>query len=134
MDWDVDSSLQKVLNQLAVEPVARPIHAETGEEVFLNPAWEPPFREYRPNRPKRTSQVGVKRFDPFHSMHYDAEEAEAAPTMWIDLLEGRVEPELRNRYDALIAEFAGEVEEDRGRIFKKCFFSACERRFDHTAL
>lgn len=67
-------------------------------------------------------------------MHYDAEEAEAAPTMWIDLLEGRVEPELRNRYDALIAEFAGEVEEDKGRIFKKWFFSACERRFDHTAL
>ena len=65
---------------------------------------------------------GVKRFDPFHSMHYDAEEAEAAPTMWIDLLEGRVEPELPNRYDSLIVEFAGEVEEDRGRIFKKCSF------------
>ena len=62
-------------------------------------------------------------------MHYDAEEAEAAPTMWIDLLEGRVEAELPNRYDSLIAEFAGEVEEDRGRIFKKnVFFSACERR------
>ena len=58
VDWDVDSSLQKVLNQLQVEPVARPIDAETGEDVFLNQAWAPPFREYRPNRPKRTSQVG----------------------------------------------------------------------------
>ena len=67
-------------------------------------------------------------------MHYDEEEAEAAPTIWMDLLEGRVEPEPPNRYDTLIAEFAGEVEEDRGRICKKCFFSACEQRFDHKAL
>ena len=60
VDWDLDSSLQKVLNQLQVEPVARPVDAETGEDVFLNQAWAPPFREYRPNRPKRTSQVGWK--------------------------------------------------------------------------
>jgi len=122
VDWDVKSFLQKVLNQLPVDL----IDAETGEEVFLKPTWEPPLTEYRPNRPKRTRNIwntkpasGVTRFDPFHSMHYDAEEAEAAPTVWIDLLEGRVEPELPNRYDALIAEFAGEVEEDRGRIFIK---------------
>ena len=37
----------------------------------------------------------------------------------IDLLKERVEPELPNRYDALIAEFAGEVDEDRGKIFTK---------------
>ena len=74
-------------------------------------------------KPVKTNPAsGMKRFDPFHSVHYDAEEAEAAPTMWIDPLEGRVEPELPNRSDALIAEFAGEVEEDRGRIFKKWFF------------
>ncbi|XP_073249874.1 uncharacterized protein [Porites lutea] len=49
-------------------------------------------------KPAKTNPAsGVKRFHPFHSMHYDEEEAEAAPTMWMDLLEGRVEPEPPNR-------------------------------------
>ena len=38
---------------------------------------------------------------------------------WIDLFEGRVELELPNRYNTLIAKFAGEVEEERGRIITK---------------
>ena len=57
VDWDVDSSLQKVLNQLQVEPVARPIDAETGRS-FSESGVGAAFREYRPNRPKRTPQVG----------------------------------------------------------------------------
>ena len=35
VDWDVQSSLQTILDQLLVEPVARPIDPETGEGVFL---------------------------------------------------------------------------------------------------
>lgn len=60
-------------------------------------------------------------FDPFHSTHYhyDADEAEAVPANWTHLLEGRAEPELPNRYDALILKFSGEAEEERGRIFRK---------------
>ena len=80
-------TLSPVARQLPVQPVARPINAETGEDVFLNPAWEPPFREYQPNRSKRTRNLrntkpasGVERFDPFHSMRYNAEEAEAVPS------------------------------------------------------
>ena len=116
VDWDVDSFLQKVLNQLPVH--RRGNRGRTFSESGVGAALQGVLA--KPVKPNPTS--GMKRFDPFHSVHYDAEEAEAAPTMWIDLLEGRVEPELPNRSDALIAEFAGEVEEDRGRIFKKWFF------------
>ena len=133
VDWDVDSSLQKVLNQLQVEPVARPIDAETGRS-FSESGVGAALQRVSAKPAKTNPASGVKRFHPFHSMYCDEEEAEAAPTMWMDLSEGRVEPEPPNRYDTLIAEFAGEVEEDRGRIFKKCSFSACERRFDHKAL
>ena len=127
VDWDVGSSLQAVLDGFLVEPVARTMYAETGEEVFLNPAREPPLREYNPNQPKRTKKIantkptgGVERFDPFHSTHYYAE-AEAQ-TKWVNLLERRMEPKLPNWYEALIAEFSGEVEKERGGIFTKWRF------------
>jgi len=103
------------------------MYAETGEDVFLNPAREPPLREYHPNQPKRTKNIrstkptgGVERFDPFHSTQYYAE-AEV-PTKWVNLLERHMEPKLLNWYEALIAEFAGEVEKERGWIFTKCRF------------
>ena len=93
--------------------------AETGEDVFLNPAREPPLREYHPNQLERTKNIrstkptgGVERFDPFHSMHYYAE-AEAT-TKWVNLLERHMEPKLPNWYEALITEIAGEVEKERG--------------------
>ena len=50
---------------------------------------------------------------------------------WIDLFEGRVELELPNRYNTLIAKFAGEVEEERGRIFTKCGVF-CHKNKDFT--
>ena len=116
-----------VLDEFLVEPVARTMYAETGEEVFLNPAREPPLREYNPNQPKRTQKIantkptgGVERFDPFHSTHYYAE-AEAQ-TKWVNLLERHMEPKLPNWYEALIAEFSGEVEKERGGIFTKWRF------------
>lgn len=58
VDWDVESSLQAVLDEFLVEPVAWTMYAETGEEVFLNPAREPLLREYNPNQPKRTKKIG----------------------------------------------------------------------------
>ena len=47
----------------------------------------------------------MKRFDPFHSMHYVKDES--APTKWIDILEGSAEATLPPLYDTLIAEFTG---------------------------
>ena len=34
-DWDVESSLQKVLDQCPAKPAARPIKTKTGEDVFF---------------------------------------------------------------------------------------------------
>lgn len=53
----------------------------------------------------------------------DDERPEGESTKWIDLLEGRMEPELPNHYETLIAKFACEVEEERGRTFTKWRFS-----------
>ena len=36
--------------------------------------------------------MGVERFHPFYSMHYEKDES--APTKWIDILEGREEATL----------------------------------------
>lgn len=76
--------------------------------------------------------MSLDRIDPFHSMQYehpgfttldvsdDAERQERAPTM--DILEWRAEVTLPRRNETLIAEFAGEVEEERGRRFTKWRF------------
>ena len=62
----------------------------------------------------------MKRFDPFHSKHY--EDDESAPTKWIDILEGRAEATLPPLYNNLIAEFSGEDEVERGRRIAKWRF------------
>ena len=74
VDWDVESSLQTILDEFLVEPITRPMYGDTGEDVFLNPA-----SAYHPNQPKRTKKIQktklpseVERFDPFHAMHYYA--------------------------------------------------------------
>ena len=56
---------------------------------------------------------------------FDDDEIQAilmVPTKWIDILEGRTEAILPPRREALIAEFAGEVKEERGRRFTKWRF------------
>ena len=49
----------------------------------------------------------------------DDEEQAWSPTKWIDILERRTEATLPPRHETLIAEFAREVEEERGRRFTK---------------
>ena len=102
----------------------------------------PPFpREYWPRQLLRAIKIpntkparGLERFDSFHSMHYenpgftaqdvfDDDEIQAmVPTKWIDVLEGRAEAILPPHREALIAEFAGEVKEERGRRLTKWRF------------
>ena len=54
---------------------------------------------------------------------FDDDEIQAmVPTKWMDILEGRAEAILPPRRKALIAEFAGEVKEERGRRFTKWRF------------
>ena len=57
--------------------------------------------------------MGVERFHPFYSMHYEKDES--APTKWIDILEGRAEATLPPLYNNLTAEFSGEDEVEKGR-------------------
>lgn len=76
----------------------------------------------------------MERLSPFNSMHYERlrfsaqdvfnndERLAGAPTRWIDILEGCVEATLPPRHETLIAEFAGEVEEETGRRFTKWSF------------
>ena len=40
--------------------------------------------------------MGLERFDPFHTMHY--EQSQSAQTNWLDILEGRADDPLPRRY------------------------------------
>lgn len=52
----------------------------------------------------------------------DDEEQAGVPTKWMDILEGRAEATLPPRHETLTAEFAREVEEERGRGITKWRF------------
>ena len=109
-----------------VEPIA----AATKQKLLSLLSNLPFPSEYRPTRPPISMKIpntklarGLEKLDPFHSMHYehprftaqhvfDDEERQArVPTKWTDILEGRVEA--TPCYETLIAEFTGEVEEER---------------------
>ena len=53
--------------------------------------------------------MGLERFDPFHSMHY--EQSQSAQTNWLDILEERADDPPPRRYEVLIVEFSGAVYE-----------------------
>ena len=100
-----------------------------------NPCFPSENRPTRPPRsikfPKTKPARGLEKFDPFHLRHCetptfaaqdlfdDDEEQARAPTKWIDILERRAEAILPPRHETLIAEIAGEFEEERGRRFTK---------------
>ena len=51
--------------------------------------------------------MGLERFDPFHTMHY--EQSQSAHAKWFDILEGRADDPPSRRYEVLIVGFSGAV-------------------------